>query len=255
MSDDHPISVRDLTLSYGSYIVMHDVAFEVRRGDVFAVMGGSGCGKSTLLKCLVGLLEPASGEVRYEGHRVTGIDPAERQRVMRHFGVLFQYGALWSGLTLLENVILPLEELTSMGPGQARELAELKIALVGLRGFEDLYPSQLSGGMRKRAGLARAMVLDPDLLFFDEPSSGLDPVAARRLDELILQLREELGTTIVVITHDLASIFTIASNGIYLDAETKTVTAWGAPREMLKTTENRRIREFLTRGTDTEVWS
>jgi phospholipid/cholesterol/gamma-HCH transport system ATP-binding protein len=247
------ITVRDLTLSYGSFLVMRDASFEVRRGDVFVIMGGSGSGKSTLLNSLIGLLEPERGEVLYGGRSLTRADPAERRRMSRRFGVLFQFGALWSGLTLAENVALPLEELTPLPPRTIRELVELKLALVGLRGFEDFYPNQLSGGMRKRAGLARAMALDPDILFLDEPSSGLDPVTSRRLDDLILELRASLGTTLVVVSHDLASIFTIATDSIFIDGETKTIAARGDPRELVTRAEDPRVRQFLTRGGGTEA--
>lgn len=247
------IAVRDLTLTYGSLVVLHDVFFEVRRGEVFVIMGGSGSGKSTLLRCLIGLMEPTRGEVRFNDHCLTHADTAERQKLLRQFGVLFQFGALWGGLTLAENVALPMEELTSLTPGEIRDLVELKLALVGLRGFEHFYPSQLSGGMQKRAGLARAMALDPEILFLDEPSSGLDPLTAHRLDELILELRESLGTTLVVVTHDLASIFTIATDGIFLDAEAKTVTARGNPRDLLAHSDDPHLKQFLTRGAGAEA--
>jgi phospholipid/cholesterol/gamma-HCH transport system ATP-binding protein len=246
------IAVRDLDLTYGSYPVMHGVSFDVRRGDVFAIMGGSGSGKSTLLKALIGLLEPAAGEVLYAGQSFTRSEPREREELSRRFGVLFQFGALWSNLTLGENVALPLEELTHLGPREIRDLAELKLALVGLANFVDFYPDQISGGMQKRAGLARAMALDPEILFFDEPSSGLDPVSARRLDDLILELRDSLNTTIVVVSHDLASIFAIANDGIYLDGELKTVSASGDPKELLAHPPNSRVRAFLTRAADEE---
>lgn len=253
MQSEPHIVASSLKLAYGSFVVLHDISFEVRRGDVFVIMGGSGSGKSSLLNCMIGLMEPAEGEVLYDGRSFTRAEIGERSRMVRRFGVLFQFGALWSELTLVENVSLPLEELTDLDPREIRELSELKLALVGLRGFEGFYPDQLSGGMRKRAGLARAMALDPEVLFFDEPSSGLDPVSARRLDELILELRESLGSTIVVITHDLASIFTIATDAIYLDAETHTVTAHGNPSEMLATTEDSKLRRFLTRGAEPEA--
>jgi phospholipid/cholesterol/gamma-HCH transport system ATP-binding protein len=247
------ITVRDLELRYGSFLVMRDIAFTVRRGDVFAIMGGSGSGKSTLLRALIGLVEPANGEVLYDGRSFTRGDLADRQRLSRQFGMLFQFGALWSDLTLLENVTLPMEELTDLKPREVRELAELKLALVGLASFRDFYPSQLSGGMQKRAGLARAMALDPEVLFFDEPSSGLDPVSARRLDDLILELRDSLGTTVVVVTHDLASIFAIANDSIYLDAELKTITARGNPRELLAHPPNAHVHSFLTRTATAEA--
>ena len=232
------ISVRDLTLAYGSYVVMHDVSFDVGRGDVFVIMGGSGSGKSTLLRALIGLVAPAGGEVAFHGDR--------------RFGVLFQGGALWSDLTLGENVAVALEEQTSLSPARIRELVALKLELVGLGGTQDLYPNQISGGMQKRVGVARAMALDPDILFLDEPSAGLDPITAARLDDLILQLREGLGTTMVVVSHDLASIFRIGTDAIYLDAETRTVTARGAPAELRDHPPNPQVHAFLTRSAGTE---
>lgn len=242
------IDVTGLDLRYGDYPVLHDVTFEVKRGDVFAIIGGSGSGKSTLFKALIGLLEPVAGEVAYDGHDFTHAAPAEREALSRRFGVMFQFGALWSSLTLAENVALPLEELTSLRPREIRELCELKLALVGLHEFADFYPDQISGGMMKRAALARAMALDPEILFFDEPSSGLDPVNARRLDDLILELRDSLSATIVFVSHDLASIFTIANDAIFLDAEAQTITAHGAPRELLVHPPNARVHAFLTRN-------
>jgi phospholipid/cholesterol/gamma-HCH transport system ATP-binding protein len=244
------IAVRDLTLAYGGNVVLRDVSFDVQQSDVFVVIGGSGAGKSTLLRSLIGLLEPVSGDVWYQGKSLIQADAAARERLLRRFGVLFQSGALWSGLSLAENVALPLEELTELSPSEIDEMVQLKLALVGLRGFGDFLPNELSGGMRKRAGLARAMALDPEILFFDEPSSGLDPINARRLDELMLELRTSLSTTLVVVTHDLASIFTIGTDGVYLDADRKTVVARGSPREMLESATDPRVRQFLTRGED-----
>jgi phospholipid/cholesterol/gamma-HCH transport system ATP-binding protein len=253
MTDTPHITVNDLELRYGSYLVMRNIAFTVKRGDVFVIMGGSGSGKSSLLRAMIGLLEPATGEVLYSGQSFTRADPRERQELSRRFGVLFQFGALWSNLTLVENVALPLEELTHLGRREIRELAEMKLALVGLGNFLDFYPDQISGGMQKRAGLARAIALDPEILFFDEPSSGLDPVSARRLDDLILELSESLGATIVVVSHDLASIFAIADDSIYLDATTKTVTARGNPNELLAHPPNPQVHAFLTRAATEEA--
>jgi phospholipid/cholesterol/gamma-HCH transport system ATP-binding protein len=247
-----PLVVRDLALRYGDYEVMHDVSFTVRRGDVFVIMGGSGGGKSTLLRALIGLLEPAEGDIFYSGQSFTHADMLERQRISRRFGVLFQFGALWTDLTLAENVALPLQQLTRLSAMEIRELAELKLALVGLGGSDELYPHEISGGMQKRAGLARAMALDAEILFLDEPSSGLDPITARRLDELILELRDSIGTTFVIVSHDLASIFATATDSIYLDAREKTVTAAGNPKDMLAHPPNPHVRAFLTRNTDEE---
>src|SRR5262249_4118132 len=244
MTGSSHITIRDLAVRYGDYVVMHDVSFTVRRADVFAIMGGSGSGKSTLLNTLIGLVEPAAGEVLYDGESFTRAEPAERRRISRRFGVLFQFGALWSGLTLAENVALPLEELTHLGRREIRDLAELKLDLVGLGGFTGFYPNEISGGMPKRAGLARAMALDPGSLFFDEPSSGLDTVSARRLDDLIIELRDSMNTTIVIVSHDLASIFATANDGIYLDAQRKTVTARGDPKEMRRHPPDRHVQAF-----------
>jgi len=242
------IEVRGLDMGYGSFVLMRDLNFTVYRGDVFIIMGGSGCGKSTLLKLLIGLKEPLRGKVMYGDVSLWDADPSERERMMQRFGILYQSGALWSSLTLAENVALPLQMYTPLKAAEIREIVSLKMALVGLAGFEEFYPSEISGGMRKRAGLARAMALDPDILFFDEPSAGLDPVSARLLDDLILELRESLGTTIVVVTHELASIFAIANNSVYLDVETRTMTASGDPKKLLAESKDPKVRNFLTRG-------
>ncbi|MBW1698549.1 MAG: ATP-binding cassette domain-containing protein [Deltaproteobacteria bacterium] len=235
-------------MAYGDFVVMRDLNFSVYRKDVFVVMGGSGCGKSTLMKILIGLKEPARGEVLIDGVSLWEIDPAERGRMMRCFGVLYQSGALWSSMTLAENVALPLEQYTDLSKKQIMEIVSLKLALVGLAGLEDYYPSNISGGMRKRAALARAMALDPEILFFDEPSAGLDPISAKHLDDLILELRDSLGATIVVVTHELASIFNIGNNSIFLDTDKKTITAWGHPRQLLAESKDPTVRNFLTRG-------
>jgi len=240
--------VRDLTMAYGSFVIQRDLTFTVQRGDIFIIMGGSGCGKSTLLRHLIGLQAPAQGKVWYDGQSLWQAEPAERQRMMRRFGVLYQSGALWSSMTLAENVALALEQHTGLSPDQIRAVVSLKLALVGLAGFEEYYPSEISGGMQKRAGLARAMALDPDILFFDEPSAGLDPISSRRLDDLILELRDSLGATVVVVTHELASIFTIGTNSVFLDADTKTMIAQGDPKKLLAESSDPRVRQFLTRG-------
>ena len=206
------IEVRDLTMAYGDFVIQRDLTFEIATGDIFIIMGGSGCGKSTLLRHLVGLKAPAKGQVFYGDTSFWETSPQAQEKIMRTFGMLYQSGALWSSLTLAENVSLPLKEFSNFNDIQIRELVSLKLSLVGLAGFEEFYPSEISGGMQKRAGLARAMALDPDILFFDEPSAGLDPVSARRLDDLILELRESLGATVVIVTHELASIFAIGKN-------------------------------------------
>ena len=245
---DAHITVRDLTMAFGSFVLMHDLNFVVRRADVFIIMGGSGCGKSTLLRHLIGLIEPAKGEILYGKENFTTASPEERERILRRVGILYQSGALFSSMTLAENVGLPLGEYTGLSPQEIRDVASVKLALVGLKGFEDYYPSEISGGMQKRAGLARAMALDPEVLYFDEPSAGLDPISSHLLDELILELRDSLGATVVVVTHELASIFAIGDACLFLDPETRTGTPYGAPRELLKTTTDPKLRRFLTRG-------
>ena len=242
------IRVVDLTMAYGDFVIQRDLNFDVARGEIFIIMGGSGCGKSTLLRHLIGLIRPAKGDVFFDGESFWGADDEQRQLMVRRFGVLYQSGALWSSMTLAENIGLPLGEFTDLTPGQIREVASLKLSLVGLGGFEDFYPSEISGGMQKRAGLARAMALDPDILFLDEPSAGLDPVSSRLLDDLILQLRDSLNCTVVAVTHELASIFTIGDNSVYLDAETRTMLAHGNPRTLLKESKDPKIHAFLTRG-------
>lgn len=242
------IRVRGLTMAYGEVVIQRDLNFTIGRGDVFIIMGGSGCGKSTLLRHLIGLKRPAAGEVIYHGGSLWDHTEEERNRLMRRMGVLYQSGALWSSMTLAENLALPMQQYTRLPAKQIRELVSYKLALVGLRGFEDFYPSEISGGMQKRAGLARAMALDPELLFFDEPSAGLDPVSARRLDDLILELNQSLGTTVVVVTHELASIFAIGNNSVFLDPESRTMIAAGDPNTLLRESTDPRVRSFLTRG-------
>jgi len=245
--NDVHIQVRDLSMAYGDFVVQRDLDFDIRRGEIFIIMGGSGCGKSTLLRHLIGLMPPASGSVLYGDLDFWALDEAKRMQIKRRFGVLFQQGALWSSMTLAENIALPLSFYTKLAARVINELVSLKLALVGLSGFEDFYPSELSGGMRKRAGLARAMALDPEILFFDEPSAGLDPLSSRRLDDLILELRDSLGATIVVVTHELASIFAIGDDAVFLDAQSKTMIATGKPKDLVNA-ENETVRSFLTRG-------
>ena len=242
------ITISNLTMAYGSFVVMRDLNFTINNGDIFIIMGGSGCGKSTLMKLMIGLKAPATGKVLYGDTSFWEADLKERNRLMQRFGILYQSGALWSSMTLAENISLPLQQYTELRPAEIKELVSLKMALVGLEGFEDYFPSEISGGMRKRAGLARAMALDPDVLFFDEPSAGLDPVSAKRLDDLILELRDSLGATVVIVTHELASIFAIASNSVFLDAETRTMLATGDPNKLLAESEDPKIQNFLRRG-------
>ena len=245
---DIKIEIRDLTMAYGSFVVMRDISAQIRRGEIFIIMGGSGCGKSTLLRHMIGLKQPAKGDIYYDGRPFWASDDAARTQRLRSFGVLFQSGALWSSMTLAENIGLVLGEYTEYSPAEIRDLARLKLALVGLKGFEDYYPAEISGGMCKRAGLARALALDPDVLFFDEPSAGLDPISSRNLDQLILQLRDSLGATFVVVTHELASIFTIGDNSVFLDPDTRTMRAAGNPRQLRDHSTDPAVREFLTRG-------
>ncbi len=241
------IEIRDLTMAYGDFVLQHDLNFAIQTGEIFIIMGGSGCGKSTLLRHLVGLKSPAQGDVFYDGESFWTAEPERRDHMMRRFGMMYQSGALWSSMTLAENVALPIGEYTALNPAQLRELAALKLALVGLAGFEDYYPSEISGGMQKRAGVARALALDPDILFFDEPSAGLDPISAKMLDDLIRELRDSLGTTVVIVTHELASIFNIADSSVFLDADTKTMLAVGNPKALRDDSPDPRIHTFLTR--------
>jgi phospholipid/cholesterol/gamma-HCH transport system ATP-binding protein len=243
------IAVRDLTMAFGDFVVQRDIGFDIDRGQVFVIMGDSGCGKSTLLRHMIGLLHPAAGDVLYDGRSFWQQGASnDRAAIAERFGVLFQSGALFSSMTLAENVALPLQRYAALGPRETRELVELKLALVGLRGFEDYLPAEISGGMRKRAGLARAIARDPDLLFLDEPSAGLDPLSARRLDELILELRDSLNATVVVVTHELDSIFTIADDSVFLDSESRTMIARGAPRQLAAGAASEKVRRFLARG-------
>lgn len=243
-----PISVCGLTMAYGDFIVQQNLSFSVQRGDIFIVMGGSGCGKSTLLRHCIGLLPPAAGDVYYQGQSLWQASIAQRRQLLKRIGVLYQGGALFSSMTLAENIALPLSEFTDLSRADIADVVALKLALVGLAGFQDYYPAELSGGMQKRAGLARALALDPDIVFFDEPSAGLDPVSSRLLDELILHLRDYLGATVIIVTHELPSIFAVGNRAVFLDAEAKTIIAEGHPQQLLAECANPKVRRFLTRG-------
>ncbi len=239
--------IENLTMAYDDYTVMQDLNFTVKRGEIFFIMGGSGCGKSTLLRHMIGLIHPAKGAIYYNGKNFSDATAEQKQDMLREFGVLYQGGALWSSMSLSENIMLPLKEFSNIGDAEAEDLVNLKLSLVGLGGFGGFYPSEISGGMAKRAGLARAIALDPKVLFFDEPSAGLDPVSSHRLDELILQMRDCLGATVVIVSHELSSIFDIADRAVFLDAKTKRQTAVGDPRLMRETGPDE-VRFFLNRG-------
>ena len=247
MADVH-IEAKNLTMAYGDFLIQKDLNFTVNRGDVFIIMGGSGCGKSTLLKAMIGLKSPATGDIYYDGDPFWHSSKAERELSKRKFGTLFQSGALWSSMTLAENIGLALRQYTDISEADIRDVAAYKLMLVGLAGFEDYYPNEISGGMKKRAGLARAMALDPEILFFDEPSAGLDPISAKLLDDLILELCESLGTTVVIVTHELASIFAVGNNSVFLDPVTKTQLATGDPNDLRDHHPNFEVRNFLQRG-------
>jgi len=247
MAEPH-ITVRDLTMAYGPKVIQRDLNFDINRGDIFIIMGGSGCGKSTLLKHLIGLYEPAQGEILVDGQNFFTADEDQQITLRRNWGVTYQSSGLFSAMTLAENIALPLQQYTELPEHEIRELAIYKLALVGLAGFEDYYPAEISGGMQKRAGLARAIALDPEILFFDEPSAGLDPLSSQLLDELILEIRDSLGSTVVVVTHELASIFAIANNSVFLDPETKTMMDVGDPKYLLKHSPHEKVRRFLQRG-------
>lgn len=241
------IVVENLTARFGDNVVFEKVSFEVKRGEVLVVLGGSGCGKSTLLKHIIGLYRPYTGRIWIDGIDVNTADPKELQKLRRKIGVAFQSGALFGSMTLAENVALPLMGHSDLGPKEIEALVKLKLAMVGLAGYENHLPSELSGGMQKRAGLARAMALDPEVLFFDEPSAGLDPVTGAGLDILIRNINAGLGTTMVVVTHELASIFAIAHRVIMLDKEAKGIIAEGNPLDLKEHATDPRVYNFFNR--------
>lgn len=242
------IEVKNLTMGYGSYVLQQNANFVVNRGDIFIIMGGSGCGKSSMLRVLTGLLPPLGGDVFIDGVNIAKASATQMKEIRKKSGILYQSGALFSSMTLAENIALPLQQYSNYSAAEIKELASLKLSLVGLAGFDDFYPSEISGGMKKRAGLARALALDPEIVYFDEPSAGLDPISSRNLDDLIIEINRSLGTTIVVVTHELASIFAIGTNSIFLDSMTKSILAKGNPHDILKNPPNREVWEFLTRG-------
>lgn len=242
------IEVKNLTMGYGSYVLQQNANFVVNRGDIFIIMGGSGCGKSSMLRVLTGLLPPLGGDVFIDGVNIAKASATQMEEIRKKSGILYQSGALFSSMTLAENIALPLQQYSNYSAAEIKELASLKLSLVGLAGFDDFYPSEISGGMKKRAGLARALALDPEIVYFDEPSAGLDPISSRNLDDLIIEINRSLGTTIVVVTHELASIFAIGTNSIFLDSMTKSILAKGNPHDILKNPPNREVWKFLTRG-------
>lgn len=248
LSPTPKIQVKNLTMGYDDFILQKDMNFYVNKGDIFIIMGGSGCGKSSLLRVLTGLVSPLKGSIYIGNTNFTTATPKEQKDIMKKCGILYQSGGLFSSMTLAENISLPLEQYTTYSPQTIKDIVSLKLALVGLAGFEDFYPSQISGGMKKRAGLARALALDPEIVYFDEPSAGLDPISSKLLDDLILNINQSLGTTMVVVTHELSSIFTIGNNSIFLDAETKKIIAQGNPKELLQNPPNETVYKFLTRG-------
>jgi phospholipid/cholesterol/gamma-HCH transport system ATP-binding protein len=243
------LRVDGLTVGYGDVIVQHDVSFQVAVGSIFAIMGGSGSGKSTLLRSMIGLLRPTTGTVHVGDEDYWSADEERREQIDQGFGVLFQSGALWSSMTVIENVALPLRELSILDEQSVKRLSRIKLALVGLGASADAMPAELSGGMVKRAGLARALALDPAILFLDEPSSGLDPITGKRLDDLIRELRDGFGMTVVMVSHDLPSLFGICDDGIFLDADTKTAIAHGAPRSLRDNCKHPTVHAFMHRET------
>ncbi|MDD2839904.1 MAG: ATP-binding cassette domain-containing protein [Rickettsiales bacterium] len=242
------IEVKNLTISYDNFVLLKDINFEINKHDIFVIMGVSGCGKTSLLNVMTGLKQPTEGTVFVDGFDFWKSDCKVQNLIMKKCGILYQSGALFSSMTLAENVALPLEQYTEYSKNEIKDIVSLKLALVGLTGFENFYPSEISGGMKKRAGFARALALDPKIVYFDEPSAGLDPISSRMLDDLIVEINQSLGTTIVVITHELDSIFKIGTNCIFLDSEEQKIIGYGSPKELLKNSQNHKVLNFLTRG-------
>ena len=252
MNQNPIIHVKNLSIGYGDNTIMKNLTFDIQKGDIFIIMGGSGCGKSTLLRTLTGLIPPQNGQIFIQGIEMGQATASQRLEMMKHMGILYQSGALFSSMTLGENVALPLQQYTQYSQNKIQDIVAFKLALVGLAGFQDYYPSEISGGMRKRAGLARALALDPEIVYFDEPSAGLDPISSKNLDDLILEINKSLGTTIIVVTHELPSLFAIGTNSIFLDKMIQTISARGNPNELLKNPPNKQVYEFLTRGVSHE---
>ena len=251
MNTDTPaIEVRDLVAGYRRRTILDHISFTVPQGQVVTILGGSGCGKSTLLKHIIGLLRPKSGDILICGRSIVQANEEERRSIMQTFGVAYQGGALFRSMTLAENIALPMQEYTRLSPEEINSRVEEKLALVNLRGCGKMMPSDLSGGMIKRAAFARALALDPAILFFDEPSAGLDPLSSASLDRLILDIRERTGATIMIVTHELDSIFTIADRAIMLSAQTRRIIADGKPAELRDHSDDPFVRTFLNRGAD-----
>ena len=244
------IQVRDLTIGYGTDIILENISFDVLEGEIFIVLGGSGCGKSTLLKHLIGLIPPLSGQINIDGEELSNCDETAFKNILRKIGVLYQSTALFGSMTIAENVSLPIKEYTDLPQRSVDTLVKMKLNMVNLKGYENHLPSEISGGMRKRAGLARAMALNPKILFFDEPSAGLDPVTSVELDNLIIHLNKSLGTTMVIVTHELQSIFNVAHRVIMLDKQTKGIIAEGNPEHLKDHSENLFVRNFFNRKSE-----
>ena len=241
------IEVKNLTSGYDDVVIFENVSFKIKKNEIITILGGSGCGKTTLLMHLIGLLTPWEGDILINNQSIVTATLAEKRKIMCSIGVLYQSGALFGSLTVKENIALPLEEYTPLPKELIDAVVEDKLSLVGLTGYGNFLPAALSGGMKKRAGLARALALNPEILFFDEPSAGLDPVSGAQLDSLILNIREELGTTMVIVTHELDSIFSIADRLIMLDKAKRGISAIGTPNE-LKNNPDPWIQEFMTRS-------
>jgi phospholipid/cholesterol/gamma-HCH transport system ATP-binding protein len=247
-ANEAAIVAEDLAVGYDGVPIMEGLNFAIKPAEVFFVIGGSGCGKSTLLRHLIGLQQPITGDVRILGESFVKASAQRRREFLKSFGVLYQSSALWSSLTLAENIMLPLEEYTDLNRREREQLARLKLAQVGLNGYHDYYPAEISGGMKKRAGFARALALDPRIVFFDEPSAGLDPITSRELDELIVHIRDTHGTTCVIVSHELASIFSIGDRVLMLEKNARTAIAEGPPLELAKTSRDSRVLDFMHRG-------